>query len=93
MLSYVRAYANLEQVLFFLTLFLLGLSSSFAMMDVAVTTICDAPFTKRYPRIFWSSLVCVVCFLISLIYTTQFGFYLLDGIDVVSFSRWGLDDC
>lgn len=74
--------AQVWAVLFFFTLFLLGLSSSFAMMDVTVTTICDTPWSRKYPRIFWSSLVCVVCFLVSLIYTTEFGFYLLDGIDV-----------
>ncbi|KAF2259770.1 creatine transporter [Lojkania enalia] len=68
-------------VIFFFTLFLLGLSSSFAMIDAAITMVYDADFAKRWPRIAWSSIVVTISFLMSLMYTTEFGFWLLDAID------------
>lgn len=51
------------------------------MIDVGITTIYDTAWARKYPRILISTIVCVVGFFISLIYCTEFGFYLLDGID------------
>lgn len=68
-------------VLFFFTLFLLGLSSSFAMIDAFITMIYDTDWAKKYPRIVWSSGIVVVAFLISLMYATEIGYWMLDAID------------
>lgn len=73
--------AQVWSVLFFFMLFLLGQSSSFAMIDAAITMVYDADWAKKYPRIYWSSLVCTAAMLMSLMYATQFGFWLLDAID------------
>lgn len=40
-------------MLFFLTLFLLGQSSSFALTDAFITMIYDADWAKKYPRIMY----------------------------------------
>jgi solute carrier family 6 GABA transporter-like protein 1 len=68
-------------VLFFFTLYILGMSSAFAMIDALITMIYDGDKPQRYPRIVWSSSVVAVAFLMSLIYATEFGFWLLDAID------------
>ena len=73
--------AQFWSVLFFFTLFLLGISSSFAMIDAFITMIYDTDWAKKYPRILWSSIIVSIAFLISLIYATEFGFWLLDAID------------
>jgi solute carrier family 6 (neurotransmitter transporter, GABA) member 1 len=73
--------AQFWSVLFFFTLYILGMSSSFAMVDALITMIYDGDKPQKYPRIVWSSIVITISFLISLMYTTEFGFWLLDAID------------
>lgn len=51
------------------------------MIDAFITMIYDADWAKKYPRIMWSSLICSGAFLVSLMYCTEFGFWLLDAID------------
>lgn len=73
--------ANFWAVFFFLTLMLLGISSTFPMLDVIATGIMD-----RYPRFkkpYLATALVLCSFLISLMYCTRFGYYLLDGVD-----RW-----
>ncbi|KAL8967337.1 MAG: hypothetical protein Q9183_002966 [Haloplaca sp. 2 TL-2023] len=74
--------ANFWAVLFFLTLVLLGISSTYPMLDVIVTAIMDRYHTKVQRPVVAFALA-LVAFLISLMYCTQFGYYLLDGVD-----RW-----
>ena len=73
--------AQFWSVLFFFTLFLLGMSSAFAMIDAFITMIYDTDWAKKYPRVLWSSVIVSVAFLVSLIYATEIGFWLLDAID------------
>ncbi|CRK14606.1 hypothetical protein BN1723_016867 [Verticillium longisporum] len=73
--------ANFFSVLFFMTLFLLGLTSAFALFEVLVTMICDTDWGKRVPRWAVATAVAIMSFLISLIYCTEFGFYFLGSID------------
>ena len=74
--------ANFWAVLFFLTLMLLGISSTYPMLDVVVTSIMDRYGTRvRRPVVATTLVICA--FLISIMYCTQFGYYLLDGVD-----RW-----
>lgn len=73
--------ANVWAVLFFLTIALLGLSSAFALVESLVTMLCDSNLGRRVPRSAIASVVILVSFLLSLMYCTEFGFYLLDAVD------------
>ena len=73
--------ANVWAVLFFLTVAVVGLSSAFALVESMVTMLCDSGLGKRVPRIAITTTVVLVSFLFSLIYCTEFGFYLLDAVD------------
>lgn len=73
--------AQFWSVCIFFTLFVLGFSSSFAMLDAIVTLWMDSG-TKLSRPIVVTTLV-IVSFLCSLPYCTQFGTYLLNGVD-----RW-----
>ncbi|KAM0322003.1 hypothetical protein ACHAQA_009745 [Verticillium albo-atrum] len=73
--------ANFFSALFFVTLFLLGLTSAFALFEVLVTMICDTDWGKRVPRWVVATATAIMSFLISLIYCSEVGFYLLDAID------------
>lgn len=59
----------------------LGFSSAFALTDVTVNLICDSNFGKNWRREYVSSIVVVVSLLLSLIYATEFGYYMLDAAD------------
>jgi solute carrier family 6 (neurotransmitter transporter, GABA) member 1 len=73
--------ANVWAVLFFLTLAILGLSSAFALVESLATLICDANFGRGFKRWIVTTVVIIISFLLSLIYCTKFGFYLLDAVD------------
>lgn len=76
--------ANFWAVLLFFTLMVLGYSSAFAMVDALVTLVMDAK--PRWSRPTVVTVIVVVFFLLSLPYCTEFGYYLLTGID-----RWTND--
>jgi len=76
--------ANFWAVLLFFTLMVLGYSSAFAMVDAVVTLVMDA--RPRWSRPLVVSAIVIVFFILSLPYCTQFGYYLLTGID-----RWTND--
>lgn len=73
---------NFWAFLLFFTLIVLGFSSAFVMLDVVVTLICDSGLVK-YSRPWVVTALTLICFLMCLPYCTEFGYYLLDGID-----RW-----
>jgi solute carrier family 6 GABA transporter-like protein 1 len=74
--------SNFWAVLLFFTLVVLGFSSAFVMLDVVVTLICDSGMVKASRPVVVTVLT-VISFLMCLPYCTEFGYYLLDGID-----RW-----
>jgi solute carrier family 6 GABA transporter-like protein 1 len=76
--------SNFWAVMLFFTLMTLGYSSAFAMLDAVVTLIMDA--WPRLNRTIVVTSAVVVSFLLSLPYCTEFGYYLLSGID-----RWTND--
>ncbi|KID93593.1 Sodium:neurotransmitter symporter, partial [Metarhizium majus ARSEF 297] len=76
--------ANFWAVLLFFTLMVLGYSSAFAMVDALVTLVMDAQ--PRWNRSIVVTVIVIVFFLLSLPYCTEFGYYLLTGID-----RWTND--
>ncbi|KAL1858107.1 hypothetical protein Daus18300_010108 [Diaporthe australafricana] len=73
--------AQFWSFLFFFTIMILGFSSAFALQDTLVTMIMDGEFARKWNRIYVSSISVVVSFLISLLYCTEFGYYLLDAVD------------
>lgn len=73
--------SNWWAILLFFTLVVLGFSSAFVMLDAAATLAVDAGMKLSRPTIV--TVLTVISFLMSLPYCTEFGFYLLDGID-----RW-----
>jgi solute carrier family 6 (neurotransmitter transporter, GABA) member 1 len=85
-LTYPEALAQMPvtglwSFFFFLTLFFLGMSSAFALIDALNTMIMDLPIGKRIGRPLVVTGVCIVSFLLSLIFCSRFGYYLLDGVD------------
>lgn len=73
--------SNFWAVVFFVALMLVGISSSFALVESLVTLIADSSWGSKFNRTLVCTVVIVVSFLLSLMYCTQFGFYLLDAVD------------
>jgi len=72
---------QLWSVLFFLTLFLLGLDSEFAMFETILAAVFDAlPWLGRRRALVTTTLV-LACFLLGLPCVTQGGQYVLDLMD------------
>lgn len=85
-LTYPEAVANLPAsqfwaVIFFVTIMLVGISSAFALIESVVTLIVDCDWAKKVPRPVICTVVAVISFLLSLMFCTEFGYYLLDAVD------------
>ncbi|SPN99737.1 related to sodium- and chloride-dependent GABA transporter 1 [Cephalotrichum gorgonifer] len=76
--------ANFWAAALFFTLMVLGFSSAFAMLDAVVTLIMDSG--TKCGRALVVTALTVISFLLSLPYCTEFGYYLLEGVD-----RWTND--
>ncbi|KAF4455572.1 hypothetical protein F53441_2096 [Fusarium austroafricanum] len=74
--------SNFFSALFFITLVLLGLTCVFALAEVLVTLLCDTNIGQRIPRWVISTSVIILGALTSLIYSSEFGFNLLDAVDM-----------
>lgn len=73
--------SNFWAILLFFTLVVLGFSSAFVMLDAAVTLAVDSGLKISRPIIVTT--LTILSFFMCLPYCTEFGYYLLDGID-----RW-----
>lgn len=73
--------ANFFAVVFFATLFLLGMSSAFAMLEAMITGVIDTDWGKRWPRPAVVTVIMVVSMLISIPFTTEFGYDMLVAAD------------
>lgn len=73
--------SNFWAFLLFFTLIVLGFSSAFVMLDCVATMIIDGG--TKYSRPVVVTFLTLLSFLMCIPYCTQFGYYLLDGID-----RW-----
>ncbi|KAJ4380188.1 hypothetical protein N0V86_004497 [Didymella sp. IMI 355093] len=85
-ITYLEALAQVAgapffSVVFFFTLFLLGLTSAFSLLEVMTTLILDTNWGSRIPRWIVCTGVTVASALISLIYCTGFGLQALDAVD------------
>lgn len=74
--------AQVWSVIFFFTLFMLAVSSAFVMTDAMVTVVHDSDWGRKWPRVYITTGVIICGFLVSMIYNTQFGSYLLDAVDL-----------
>ena len=72
--------ANFWAVALFFTLMTLGFSSAFAMLDAVVTLTMDTGIKLSRPIVVTS--LTLLSLALSLPYCTEFGYWLLDGIDV-----------
>lgn len=72
---------NFWALLLGITLFLLGIDSAFSMVEATSTVICDTRWGSQFPRMFVAFVLCLVGFLLSLPFCTNFGFILFDVID------------
>ena len=71
--------SNFWAVLVFFTLVVLGFSSAFVMVDVVATLIVDSGLKVSRPIVV--TVLIILSFLLCLPYCTEFGYYLLSGID------------
>jgi solute carrier family 6 GABA transporter-like protein 1 len=71
--------ANFWAVALFFTLMTLGFSSAFAMLDAVVTLTMDSGVKYSRPVVVTSLTLLSLAF--SLPYCTEFGYWLLDGVD------------
>jgi len=72
-------WAGLFSVLFFITLLTLGIDSAFSIVEGSITVIADRATKTARSKI--AFLVCLVAFLIGIIFTTHAGLYFLDVVD------------
>eukprot|EP00921_Rhytidocystis_pertsovi_P017418 GHVQ01027408.1.p1 GENE.GHVQ01027408.1~~GHVQ01027408.1.p1 ORF type:complete len:1047 (+),score=237.35 GHVQ01027408.1:966-4106(+) len=74
-------YSNWICVIFFLTFFLLGVDSGFALAEALVTMLFDSRILDKIKRWIWACGVCLIGVALGLPYTTSVGPYLLDSVD------------
>jgi len=72
---------NFWALLLGLTLFMLGIDSSFSAIEATSTVICDTAWSGKAPRMFVAFVLCVVGFLGSLPFCCNWGFILFDVVD------------
>ncbi len=73
--------ANAWSVFFFLTLYLLGIDSAFAMLEGVIAVVLDTSWGRKPPRVLVVALITLAAFLTSIVYTTQFGNSILNAVD------------
>jgi len=72
---------NFWALLFFLTLFTLGIDSAFAMVEGTVIVIQDSKWGDKYPKGVIASVVCVIGAACTTIFCFNWGFALFDAVD------------
>lgn len=74
-------FANVWAALFFFTLYLLGIDSAFAYLEGLTTAVIDSVWGRRLRKSASVGIITLLAFALSLMYTTSFGYYLLDAVD------------
>lgn len=72
---------NFWSLLFFLTLFTLGIDSAFAMVEGTIIVIQDSPIGKKVSKLVTAVVVCVVGAICTTIFCFNWGFALFDCVD------------
>jgi len=73
--------ANFFAVVWFLTIALLGISSSVALIESLITVVNESIIGDRVPRWITATVITIISLLLSLVYCTEFGFWYLDAVD------------
>jgi len=73
--------SNVWAILLGLTLFMLGIDSSFSAIEATSTVICDTAWKGKAPRMFIAFVLCVCGFLGSFPFCFNWGFVLFDVVD------------
>ncbi|CAJ1402873.1 unnamed protein product [Effrenium voratum] len=68
-------------ILFFVMMLILGIDSQFAYIETVATVLSDAGWGERLPRWALSGLICLVSYLIGLIFVCRGGIYFLELFD------------
>ncbi|CAK8988921.1 Sodium-dependent serotonin transporter (SERT) (5HT transporter) (5HTT) (Solute carrier family 6 member 4) [Durusdinium trenchii] len=68
-------------ILFFFMMLILGIDSQFAYIEAVATVLCDAGVGDRLPRWALSGLICLVSYLIGILFVTNAGVYFLELFD------------
>eukprot|EP00177_Eucheuma_denticulatum_P007827 GFKZ01014247.1.p1 GENE.GFKZ01014247.1~~GFKZ01014247.1.p1 ORF type:complete len:634 (+),score=57.27 GFKZ01014247.1:285-2186(+) len=79
-LSTLPGHGHWERLLF-VVLFLLGIDSAFALTEAVITVLSDSALLRNVRRVFVVAGVCLVSFLLGLVYTTDTGLLFLDVTD------------
>jgi solute carrier family 6 GABA transporter-like protein 1 len=67
--------------LLFITLFMLGIDSAFALLEAVLTVLKDTRIVGHYPTWGIALVTCVLSFVFGLLYVTDAGFNFLDVVD------------
>lgn len=73
--------SNFWMILLALTLFTLGVDSAFSMVEATATVINDTEAGSKYPKSFVAFVLCILGFLLSIPFCTNWGYILFDVID------------
>lgn len=73
--------ANFFNILFFITLFFLGIDSAFSLVEAVCTAVKDSAKYYKVSRGTITAIVCAVGFFIGGIYLTNLGLFFLDTVD------------
>jgi solute carrier family 6 (neurotransmitter transporter, GABA) member 1 len=73
--------SNFWCILFFLTLFILGIDSGFSLIESGVTCLMDSRRFGQYKRETIVAVICTIGFLIGTMYITEVGLYIIDAVD------------
>lgn len=79
-LSTLAGHGHWERLLF-VVLFLLGIDSAFALTEAVITVLSDSALLRNVRRVFVVAGVCLISFLLGLLYTTDTGLIFLDVTD------------
>jgi len=73
--------ANVWAVVFFVTLYLLGVDSAFAYIEPLTTAVANTNWGSKIRQTVAVFLCTFAAFLVSIIYTTKFGYHMLNAMD------------
>lgn len=73
--------ANVWSILFFFTLYLLGIDSAFAYLEGLITAVSDTNWGRKMRKSFRAFLIVFIAMLLSFKYATRFGYHLLGAVD------------
>jgi solute carrier family 6 GABA transporter-like protein 1 len=85
-IAYPTAFDNMNipnfwMILLAFTLYTLGIDSAFSMVEATATVINDTKWGSQFPQSFVAFVLCVLGFILSIPFCTNWGFVLFDVVD------------